>query len=380
MDHIFELKSIPADKMSLAGGKASSLSLMMKNLKMHIPSGYVITADAFSNGELRKEASSELDLLLTQLSKNKTYAVRSSALGEDGANNSFAGQYETLTDIAVDGIRDAVLYVASSAKNARVENYKDQNNIGIEGIGVVIQEFVRPEFAGVIFTSDIISGKDDKITGNYVHGEGEKLVSGTENAEEFRLGAIKYSYEGNPELSPYGKTLQKYSLAIRAFYGVPMDIEWAVSGGKVYILQARPITTLNRHSVKDYDVNGTRSGYKLLTKTNVGEIFMKPVSPMTFSVLERINEFLGLPEWLDNVSGQAYMNVSVVCSLMMAFGKTREQAYESVKDLVGEIPSGVEIPVSPFDKKAFKKNLFHLFFPKDKSKLTKKQKHDPEDQ
>ena len=376
MDHIFELKSIPADKLPLAGGKASSLSLMMKNLRMLIPSGYVITADAFSNGELRKEASSELEMLLAQLPRNKTYAVRSSALGEDGANNSFAGQYETLTDVAVDGIKDAVLYVASSSKNARVENYKDQNNIGIEGIGVVIQEFVRPEFAGVIFTSDIITGKDDKITGNYVRGEGEKLVSGTENAEEFRLGALKYSYEGNPELSPYGKTLQKYSLSIRAFYGVPMDIEWAVSGGKVYILQARPITTLNRHSVKDYDVNGTRSGYKLLTKTNVGEIFMKPVSPMTFSVLEKINEFLGLPEWLDNVSGQAYMNVSVVCSLLMAFGKTREQAYESVKDLVGKIPSGVEVPVSPFDKKAFKKNLFHLFFPKDKSKLTKKQKHE----
>lgn len=202
-------------------------------------------------------------------------------------------------------------------------------------------------------------------------------MSGTENAEEFKIGALEYSYEGNPELAPYAKTLRKYCIAIRFFYGVPMDIEWAVSKGKVYILQARPITTLRRLSVKDYDINGTRSGYKLLTKTNVGEIFMNPVSPMTFSVLEKINEFLGLPEWLDNINGQAYMNVSVVCSLIVSvFGKTREQAYDIVRDLVGEIPEGVEIPVSPFDKKAFRKNLWNLLFPKNKSKLTKKQKHE----
>ena len=376
MNYIFDLRTLPDEKLPLAGGKASSLSLMMKNLKMRIPSGYVITADAFSNGGLCSEASSELDLLISKLAKNRTYAVRSSALGEDGAGNSFAGQYETKTDVTLDGIKDAVSYVASSADSARVRNYKDRNNIGTEGIGVVIQEFVRPEYAGVIFTTDIITGRNDRITGNYVHGEGETLVSGTGNAEEFRLGALKYSYEGNPELSPYGKTLQRYSLAIRAFYGVPMDIEWAVSGGRVYILQARPITTLNRHSISDYDVNGTRSGCKFLTKTNVGEIFMKPVSPMTFSVLEKINEFLGLPEWLDNVCGQAYMNVSVMCSLMVAFGKTPEQAYESVKDLVGGIPSGIEIPISPFDKKAFKRNLLTLLFPKNRSKLTKKEKHE----
>lgn len=375
MAYIYKLDSIPSDKLPLAGGKASSLFLMMTNLKMNIPSGYVILADAFRDGVLCKEASSELDALIMQLERNKTYAVRSSALGEDGTRNSFAGQYETLTDVAADGIRAAVGQVAGSAANERVGSYKDKNGICCEGIGVVIQEFVRPEFAGVIFTSDIITGRDDKMTGNYVQGEGEKLVSGSENAEEFRLGALEYSYEGKAEMAPYAKTLRKYSLAIRSFYKVPMDIEWAVSGGKVFILQARPITTMNRHSVSDYDVNGTRSGCKFLTKTNVGEIFMKPVSPMTFSVLEKINEFLGLPEWLDNVCGQAYMNVSVVCSLMMAFGKTREKAYESVKDLVGGIPDGVEIPVSPFDKKAFKKNLMKLLFPKEKSKLTKKQKH-----
>ena len=376
MKYIFDLKTIPSEMLEKCGGKATSLSLMMQNLKVNIPSGYVITADAFRDGKITEEANTELNQTIAKLDRLKTYAVRSSAIGEDGTEGSFAGQYETLTDVIVPKIRDAVNQVAESAGNERVENYKVQNDIAGEGIGVVIQEFVKPEFAGVLFTSDIITGKDDKFIGNYVHGEGEKLVSGVENAEEFKIGATSYSYEGNSEFEPYAKTLRKYCLKIRFFYGVPMDIEWAVSRGKVYILQARPITTLNRLSVRDYDINGTRSGYKLLTKTNVGEIFMNPVSPMTFSVLEKINEFLGLPDWLDNICGQAYMNVSVMCSVMVSFGKTREQAYETVKDLVGGIPEGVEIPISPFDKKAFRKNLWKLFFPKEKSRLTKKQKHE----
>ena len=376
MKYIFDLKSIPSSALEKCGGKASSLSLMMQNLKMNIPSGYVITADGFRDGKITDEANAELNALLATLDRLKTYAVRSSAIGEDSAGNSFAGQYETLTDLMVPGIRDAVNTVAASAKNARVENYRLQNDIAGEGIGVVIQEFVKADYSGVIFTSDIMTGKDEFLTGNYVHGEGEKLVSGAENAEVFKIGALEYSYEGNPELSPFAKTLRKNCLAIRFFYGVPMDIEWAVQGHKIYILQARPITTLTRLNVKDYDVNGTRSGCKLLTKTNVGEIFMNPVSPMTFSVLEKINEFLGLPDWLENVCGQAYMNVSVMCSLMVSFGRSREKAYETVKDLVGGIPEGCEIPVSPFDKKAFRKNLWNLFFPKEKSKLTKKQKHE----
>ena len=376
MKYIYELKNIPSDKMSVSGGKASSLSLMMKNLKVNIPGGYVITADGFRDGKLTDEASEELNEIIAGLDRLKTYAVRSSAIGEDGENNSFAGQYETLTDVMVPKIRDAVKHVAQSAKSARVEEYKNRNDISGDGIGVVIQRFVKADYAGVIFTSDIITGKDDKIVGNYVHGEGEKLVSGSENAEEFRIGSIKYSYEGNPEMEPYAKQLRKYCLAIRSFYGVPMDIEWAVANGRVYILQARPITTLQRLYPKNYDINGSRSGYKLLTKTNVGEIFMKPVSPMTFSVLEKINDVLGLPDWLDNICGQAYMNISVMCSLQVSFGKSPEKAYESVRELVGEIPEGVDVPISPFDKKAFKKKIKTLLFPKNKSKLSKKEKHE----
>ena len=329
-----------------------SLSLMLENIKVSIPFGFVITSDAFENGGLLPAASSELDDLLTKLDPGYTYAVRSSAINEDGENASFAGQYETLTNVKVADIKTAVSSVVSSANNSRVKEYTESFNEEDQGIAVVIQRFVDPTFAGVVFTADVITGKDDRMVGNYVHGEGEKLVSGSENADVFYIGSMKYSYEGPSEFKKYAKKLGSYCTKIRKFYGMPMDIEWAVSEGKVYILQARPITTLRRLNPKTYEVNGTLSGHKLLTRTNVGEIFMKPVTPMTFSVLEKINDMLGLPDWLENICGQPYMNISVLCSIQVALGRSEKAAFDTIKDLVGNVPDGLKVPVSPFDKKS----------------------------
>ena len=381
MKYIFPLNKLPYDKQSLSGGKASSLAGIIQNTHIRVPEGYVLLSDAFEGFELKKEAEKELDELVKILDDKTTYAVRSSALNEDGENASFAGQYETKTNVIKADIIEAVKEVACSVNNANVKAYTDshfskinseipsdnsdnedsisnvskENETGIgiviqrfvnvsgeneTGIGIVIQRFINAELAGVVFTADAITGRDDKIVGNYVHGEGEKLVSGSENAEEFTISALKFSYEGPKEFEKYSKNLWKYCKEIRKLHGMHMDIEWAVADGKVYILQARPITTLKRLNMDTYDVNGTHSGYKMLTRTNVGEIFMKPVSPMTFSVLEKINEI----------------------------------AYKSLKSLVGNIPDGVEIPVSSFDKRNFISHIFKLFFPKEKSRLNKKQK------
>ncbi len=386
MEYIYPLHLLPKEKEKSAGGKARSLSYMMKNTKLRIPKGYVILSDAFEGDRLCAKAEEEMDHILSALDGRLTYAVRSSAVNEDGDAASFAGQYETVTDVRKEEIRNAVKQVADSLHNANVKAYtehrdsvwdsnqKEENLPAENGIGIVIQEFVKARFAGVLFTADAITGRDDSMVGNYVCGEGEKLVSGAENAEVFRIGVMKKSYEGPAEFQKYAGELGRFCRVIRNLYGMPMDIEWAVADGKVYILQARPITTLSRLRMDSYDINGTRSGYKMLTRTNVGEIFMKPVSPMTFSVLEKINEILGLPEWLDNICGQPYMNISVMVSLCVAFGAKKEKAYEGMKGLVGRAPEGVEVPVPPFNKKNFCRRIWKLFFPKEKSKLNKKQK------
>ena len=384
--YIYPLKSVPREKSCLIGGKAGSLSRMISELSLPVPGGYVLISDAIVDGAVREEALAEISDLITRLSPRNTYAVRSSALNEDGASASFAGQYETITKVRVEEICDAVTKVVDSAESSRVEGYTGHmagsDAAGDAGdasgsraqIAVVIQKFVEPEFAGVIFTSDVITGKDDHLVGNYVRGEGEKLVSGAENASEFRIGSIKYSYEGPSEFSRYAKKLRKYCGKIRRAYGIPMDIEWAVSKKKVFILQARPITTLKRLDMETYSVNGSRSRYKMLTRTNVGEIFQKPVTPMTFSALEKINELLGFPDWLDNIEGQPYMNISVICSGLVSFGVSEKKAVNAITDLVGTIPPGVSVPLSPFSKREFWNHIKKIIFPKNKSKLSKKEK------
>ena len=357
MRYVFPFRECPDEVMDRIGGKGASLVRMVR-MGLPVPDGYVVCADGFEDGKPADEVTAFLE---ENLSDSYTYAVRSSALNEDGSENSFAGQYETVTDVKKADVADALCTVGKSAYSSRVETYTSSVDSSFKGIGAVVQRFVRPVMAGVLFTADPITGSAEHMTGNFVRGEGELLVSGEANASEFRMNAMKYAYSGEQDLALFAKSLFKYANEIKASYACEVDIEWAVSEGKLYVLQARPITTMNCINRYDYKVNGSLGGEFFLTKTNVGEIFMKPVTPATYSVLEKINDFLGLPHWLSAVEGQAYMNVSVVCSMLVAMGMSRAKAYDAIKDIAGGVPEGTKIPVFPCDAKKFRKNLIKLF-------------------
>jgi len=370
MGSVYRFESAPDEVLSRCGGKGASL-IRMTRMGLPVPEGLVVTAGTDPDNE-------EVRTAIASLSDKYTYAVRSSALNEDGSDNSFAGQYETVTDVIKADLAKVIRTVTGSADNSRVKEYLSNSNVAASEIAVVIQRFVKPEYAGVLFTADAITGSSREMVGNFVEGEGEALVSGQKNASEFRINALKYAYSGSDVMKKHARGLYKYASRIRSEYGCEVDIEWAISEGKLYILQARPITTLKRFDPDNYLINGSRSGEFLLTKTNVGEIFMKPLTPMTFSVLEEINNVLCLPCWLDSIDGQAYMNVSVLCAMLIAMGTKEEKAYCAVKDLVGILPEGKTVPVFPFDGKKFKKNLFQLLTGGKakgrKSKLSKAQK------
>lgn len=376
MGYIFSFGEISEEISKFCGGKGASLAKLTK-MGLPVPEGYVITSEAFDGG-IVPDAQRELELLISTLSDKHTYAVRSSALCEDGDNASFAGAYETVTDVKRSDILSAVEKVIASADSLRVKKYAESSGEDSCGIAVVIQRFVKPEFAGVVFTSNPVSSSAAEMSGNYVKGEGEALVSGEKNAEEFSFNAMKFSYTGNKEFERYAKKLFKFCEKIRNGYGRPMDIEWAVSRGTVYILQARPITTLKRIDRDSFKINGSLGGEYLLSKTNVGEIFMRPVSPMTFSVLEMICSALGMPCFIDNICGQSYANLSVICSLMVALGVKEKSAFKKIRDIAGELPEGVNVPLFPFDKKNFRRKMRKLFFPagKKKNKLNRRQKRE----
>ncbi len=367
--YIFDLKNARGNAV---GGKAGSLGEMLR-MGLPVPSGYVITADAFENGNLKNAASAELKDLLNKLPAAHTYAVRSSAIGEDGSENSFAGAYETVLDVKTEDIEKAVLKVAASAKNERVDVYAKERSAETVGTAVVIQQYIAPNLAGVIFTADPISGSRGRMTGSFVKGAGEKLVSGEGMDGEFVIDAVKYAYSGNSEMTPYAKKLFGYAKKLAAD-GVPKDIEWAVSGGRVYLLQSRPVTTLFRNNYDDFDINDSLCGELLLSKTNVGEIFLRPVSPVTFGMVDMVSKVLGIP-LISNVCGQLYLNISGICSMLMSFGVKKEKAFSMIKELAGGIPD-TEVPVYPFDRNILLKAVGNIiknsFKKKDKKYHPKK--------
>ena len=363
MKYICFFNEITKTQSKFAGGKGSSL-ITMKKAGLPVPEGLVILSTAFENGILSEDAKRELFSVIEKMSDKYTYAVRSSAIGEDGDNASFAGAYETVLDVNKADILQAVLDVLKSADAERVKSYAENRNAEKGNISIVIQHFVKPQFAGVLFTSDIITGSSAKMVGNYVDGVGESLVSGTSNAKEFSFDALKYSYKGNDELKPYAKKLYKYAVKIRNLYDCPQDIEWAVSDGRLYILQARPITTLRRYNPETYQINGSLSGEYLFSKTNIGEIFMQPLSPATYGILELICDMLGVDCFIDNIEGQAYCNLSVICSLLVSLGFSRKKAYSMIADIAGKLPDNAQIPIFPFNRRKFFSKIKAMVFAK----------------
>lgn len=367
MRYIHDLSKLPPELGF--GGKAESLHKLIQS-GIPVPNGYAIAAEAFENGALCTEAETELAALIKSLSTKYKYAVRSSAVGEDGAEDSFAGAYDTVLDIAADKIPEAVKTVAASADNVRSDVYVQSRGTRKGSIGVVIQRFVSPEFAGVLFTADPVTAGTGYMSGSYVRGVGEALVSGEKCDGSFRINAVKYGYEGPSELQKYGKRLYRHAERAVRIFGCPQDIEWAVSGGKLYILQSRPITTLYRNDRGRFLINDSLCGDYLLSKTNVGEIFLRPVSPATYGMICKVTDFLGIP-LISNVCGQLYCNISGICSVIASFGISKEKAFSMVSDIAGGIPDSADIPLFPYDKKILLKK-FGGIIAKSPSKSKKK--------
>ena len=391
--YIYKLKKLPNEGELHFGGKAESLGRLCK-WGCPVPEGYAIAAEAFldacsektvnisneeklnanlTNKYLKKEAISELDLLLEKLPRVK-YAVRSSAIGEDGAKDSFAGAYETILDVEVDGIPEAICKVAASVTEDRVEVYAAKRGTIGGRIAVVIQRMIHSEYSGVLFTADVISGNRTVMCGEFVQGLGEQLVSGDGMDGSFRIHTFPYSFEGSEKMRSFGPRLYGFAKKIAEKAGRPQDLEWAVEKEKVYILQARPITTLFENDMDQFDINDSLTGELLLSKTNVGEIFLRPVSPATFGLLKEIGKYLGIP-LISNVCGQLYINISGLCSVLMSFGMSKERAIVILKNLVGGIPEEIDIPVFPFDKKPLLKNLFRVMVRAKKPKGKKNKKN-----
>lgn len=244
-------------------------------------------------------------------------AVRSSATAEDLPAASFAGQQDTFLNVrGEEALLDAVRRCWASLWTARAIAYRARQGIAPQevSLAVVVQAMVEAEVSGVLFTANPRSGARDELLVEATFGLGEALVSGLVTPDTFllnreglevkeaRLGA-KETMVVTSDQGPHGKftktravpaTLRDEpalsdallselaALGVRVqahFDGVPQDIEWAVSEGRIWFLQARPITNLPPAPLRDVSwappVPGT-----VWMRRQIVEHMPEPLSPL----------------------------------------------------------------------------------------------------
>lgn len=204
-------------------------------------------------------------------------AVRSSAVGEDSAQASFAGQHVTRLNVrgGVDALADAVRAVWASARSEAALAYRRRLGLAdAPRIGVVLQALVLPEVAGVLFTVNPVDGADERVI-EAAWGLGEAVVAGLVTPDHYRVsraGAVLARVVGDKAVAiraqPDGGTVEEpvspgqasalcladrqllelHGLATRceATFGGTQDLEWAFAEERLYLLQRRAITRAAR--------------------------------------------------------------------------------------------------------------------------------------
>lgn len=243
------------------GGKAASLARAI-GAGLPVPDGFAISWDHDDDTAI-VEAFRRCD---------GSVALRSSAVGEDSVDASFAGQHATVLNITDEGmLRDAVRTIQASARDGSALAYRAKMGItGEPRIAMVMMRMVDADAAGVLFTRNPMSGADELVIES-AWGLGEAVVAGLVTPDRFRISvrgeivertaarkdiAIRYAPGGGTvEQSVAAEDVRRLSLTdeelaqlhelarrCETYFGAPQDIEFAFERGRLLLLQSRPIT------------------------------------------------------------------------------------------------------------------------------------------
>jgi phosphohistidine swiveling domain-containing protein len=380
---ISSFKNLTDEQVLYAGGKGRTLARLYR-AGYRVPNGFIVLTSAFTGDELAEEAWAQVQTQLAQLrkeDKDGAFAVRSSALSEDSAQASFAGEFETVLDVRTDDeVRQAIDVVRRSRHNARVQAYSravsyrpsamppERSREGsqaqgleetVQDIAVVIQHLIRADYSGVLFTTDPVTGDLMQMTSNFVHGLGEKLVSGQSNPQTFTLARPKGTYSGPAELNRIARDLYRNAVRLEKELGGPQDIEWAVAGGRLYILQSRPVSTFIGFKPDTAEWNDSLRGNFLWSGTNLVENAPHVLTPFSCSLRKGLgfegidlsdSSSIGVEGYpmAGIIGGRGYINLSVQVSASRPFfGGDSRKALQQATAWWGGIPEDVEIPLVP---------------------------------
>src|SRR2546428_5300646 len=245
------------------GGKTANLGRLATSSR--VPPGFCLDVSAFdqlrramdgdpeSRARLRElVTASYADLARRVGQREPRVAVRSSAIGEDSGDSSFAGQHETILDVGgVDAIVDAVLECWRSVTSERAAAYRKQKGIaGTPRVAVLVQLMVPADASAIAFSADPVSGARDVVIVNAARGLGDAIASGTITPDSYTVRkrdliiASRICANGGALADDDIRAIARLAIQLETVMGAPVDVECALRVGQLHLLQCRPITTL----------------------------------------------------------------------------------------------------------------------------------------
>jgi len=275
-----------ASENSAAGNKARRLG-QLRQAGFRVPAFFVLARRALS-----KHGSGnayDVAVAVRRLSPNgAALAVRSSSVEEDSAEHSFAGQFSSFLNVASNDVYRRAREVEESAWAEHARVYREQQGLSGDPAvpAVLVQVMVDADAAGVAFAMDPVSGNRDVAVVSAVRGLGDKLVSGETNGSCWHVAGRNTIVRREPA-SDEGQALlrdrqirriAKLVRKVSKFFGHPQDIEWALQGRRLYLLQSRDITGCAS--------SATGADYALWDNSNIVESYGGITTPLTFSVAQ----------------------------------------------------------------------------------------------
>lgn len=263
----------------IVGGKAASLSRLAATHR--VPPGFALPATAASQGTIPHETQEAIRAAYEALARstagdNVPVAVRSSAIDEDGADSSFAGQHDTYLNVrGADAVIRAIERCIASAATPEALDYRVQRGLSVSDvqIAVLVQQMVMSDVSAVVFSANPVSGELGEVMINASWGLGESIVGGIVTPDTYVVAKSDRSVmwrdiafkermtvltadgteevDTPPELQSASSLddhhvceAAELAIGLEAAFGFPVDVECAFAGGVLYLLQCRPITTL----------------------------------------------------------------------------------------------------------------------------------------
>lgn len=290
--YLKNIEQLLAGDIKIAGGKGAFLGELMK-LKTNVPSGFVVLVGAFDKFLEENNLNIKIERILVSINHKKIrtvesaskkikkiilkadmpkdmeieikkffkklgakyVAVRSSATAEDSASAAWAGQLESYLNTDEENLLENIKKCWASLFAPRAIVYRFEKDLQKQkiSVAVVVQKMVESEKSGVAFSVHPVTQDRNQLIIEAAFGLGEAVVSGQITPDSYVVEKkprriVEKNIQTEKQVLSDGETLKLSSLVLKIenHFGFPCDIEWAFAKGKFYILQSRPITTLNK--------------------------------------------------------------------------------------------------------------------------------------